>query len=488
MPEPASQNTASPSHWLVVALVLAILGAGIAFLNLHLRSVIRHEILQQDGQVLYAASLTEQLGRSQLEADLQDAFADDPQAIADLSFLFEPEEQLLSILEASKLRGVFAVRLYDSSGAMLTSFPPGLVRSASLSPAELGALSNNAPVTELQASADLLSYMRPETFAAEPERVPLIRVLVPLQRHGTGSGAAEFVLDGQNVANAFAAVDRDVIRYGLLIFLVGGTVIALALWWAFSRLQRSNALLVQRTQSLLRANHELTLAAKTSAVGAITAHLIHDLKNPLFGLQSFVNLKGSVALDEEDWNIAIDTTRRMQKVITDVVSILQQESTVTAYELSIDELLSILSARLEPAARKAEVHLDLTSGARATLSNRHANIVILIATNILQNAIQATPSGGRVGARVSPADAGITFEFFDTAGGLPPSVQEHLFTPCRSTKSGGTGLGLAISKQLATHLGADLTVKQTGPSGTIFQLTVPESVFIEAIELAPSGI
>ena len=111
MPEPASQNTASHSHWLVVALVLAILGAGIAFLNLHLRSVIRHEILQQDGQVLYAASLTEQLGRSQLEADLQDAFADDPQAIADLSFLFEPEEQLLSILEASKLRGVFAVRL-----------------------------------------------------------------------------------------------------------------------------------------------------------------------------------------------------------------------------------------------------------------------------------------------------------------------------------------------------------------------------------------
>ena len=115
MTPPASQNSPAPSRWLIVALVLGILGAGIAVLTLHLRSVIRHEILQQDGQVLYAASLTEEFGRSQFEADLQDAFADDPQAIADLSFLFEPEEQLLSILEASKLRGVFAVRLYDSS-------------------------------------------------------------------------------------------------------------------------------------------------------------------------------------------------------------------------------------------------------------------------------------------------------------------------------------------------------------------------------------
>ena len=178
----------------------------------------------------------------------------------------------------------------------------------------------------------------------------------------------------------------------------------------------------------------------------------------------------------------------MQKVISDVVAILQQESAVTAYELSIAELLSLLQARLEPAARKAEVRLDCSGNVPAIVSIRHANIILLIATNILQNALQATPPNGRVGARVYQSGSNISFEFFDTASGLPPSVQEHLFTPCRSTKSGGTGLGLAISKQLAAHLGADLLLKETGKSGTVFQLNVPEHVFIDADSLTPSGI
>jgi signal transduction histidine kinase len=71
---------------------------------------------------------------------------------------------------------------------------------------------------------------------------------------------------------------------------------------------------------------------------------------------------------------------------------------------------------------------------------------------------------------------GILVEMSDTGPGLPDDIRRNLFTPCRSTKSGGTGLGLAISRQLAQHMGGELTLARTSSSGTVFHLRIPERV------------
>jgi len=78
----------------------------------------------------------------------------------------------------------------------------------------------------------------------------------------------------------------------------------------------------------------------------------------------------------------------------------------------------------------------------------------------------------------------LLIDLHDTGPGLPEPILATLFTPSRSTKSGGTGLGLAISKQLANHIGADLLLKRTSSTGTIFQLRVPERILVKESELA----
>jgi signal transduction histidine kinase len=78
----------------------------------------------------------------------------------------------------------------------------------------------------------------------------------------------------------------------------------------------------------------------------------------------------------------------------------------------------------------------------------------------------------------------LAIDLSDSGPGLPDSILATLFTPSRSSKSGGTGLGLAISKQLANHIGADLQLKSTSASGTIFQLRVPEKILVNRSELA----
>jgi signal transduction histidine kinase len=462
--------------WLIVSLTLCILGSGITLITLHLRRVFRAQMLQSYADVLYNAALA-QTENSDLD-EVEKLLGDDDQQAAESA-------QLLTVLEASKARpGVFSVQLFTSDGKPSTGF--GAVREATpLSKAELEKLGTLSPSAEYEPRMDLLRLLGGEMKEKSPNGYPIIRVLTPLVKNSKYAGAAEFILDGEKVATALKALDYDLFKFAFQIFIIGGAGIATSLIWAFSRLQRSNTLLLQRTQSLIKANHELTLAAKTSAVGAITAHLIHDLKSPLFGLQSFVTSRATEGgADEEDWNLAIDTTRRMQKVISDIVKILQEEKGASKYEISIAEWSSLLQSKIEPQATKAGLTFHAENSDQAVLSNKDANILLLVATNILQNAIQATPRGGCLSVHTYFDEDTLLIDMQDTGPGLPESIMATLFTPSRSTKSGGTGLGLAISKQLANHMGADLILKRTSREGTVFQLRIPEKILVQESELA----
>src|SRR5262249_47460660 len=159
--------------------------------------------------------------------------------------------------------------------------------------------------------------------------VPLLEVDVPLHSTETRRliGIAQFIIEGQSIAAEYARLDQHLWLQGLAAFVVGGGILALIISLAFRRLQRANRLLAERTHDLLQANQELAMAARTSAVGAVTSHLIHGLKNPLSGLQNFVasiSASGSGGR-EADWQQAVASTRRMQVLINQVVSVLREE-------------------------------------------------------------------------------------------------------------------------------------------------------------------
>lgn len=445
--------------WLVLGVVLCVLGLAIALTTLHLRKAMREQIIGQDGMALYATSF--------VHPSLLEGLAPEIQADPAVSFAALADQ----MFETASNGGAIAVRLFDAHGQLQMTIPlPTPHRN--LSATEMAAVSRREPVSSYEPAAEM------SDFGLESGKAPILLALVPLDLNGVLLGSAEFVLHGDKVASRLATLDSDLLRYSLLTFIVTGGFIAGSLGWTFLRLNKTNRLLRERTQSLLRANHELSLTAKTSAIGAITAHLIHDLKSPLFGLQSFVSLRGRG--DDEDWELAADAAERMQKLIGEIVRILQEEKTSETYEFSVDELFDVLRNKVNAEATKKGVELVLESQCAEIMDNHEANIVLLVLTNLVQNAIQATPAEGRVSIRAERTDAGAAFAVTDTGPGLPASVLPQLFTPCRSSKASGTGIGLAISKHLSNHLGADLRLKQTSPEGTTFELRVPSKVFASA--------
>jgi signal transduction histidine kinase len=94
-------------------------------------------------------------------------------------------------------------------------------------------------------------------------------------------------------------------------------------------------------------------------------------------------------------------------------------------------------------------------------------------TNLINNAIQAMPSGGTLTIRVYEKDDKAFIEVADTGTGIPEEVKSRLFTPMMTTKAKGQGLGLAVTKRLVEALGGTITFESTIGKGTNFILGLP---------------
>jgi signal transduction histidine kinase len=451
------------SRWPVaaaVALALAVLGAAILVSLLHLRRHIFEQIASRDGDTLDALAAQQYL--------------DDKAYDESTTTLGDTAQQIdLALKISHRLRTVYGVRLFSPDGKLVTAFP-FYITEASVEPTDLAELRNLRPVSHFVPGAQLSGQVLADP---DSEAGPLLEVNIPLREPGKNNleGIAQFLIYGAGIAREYAELDKHLAEQGALAFCISGAIVSGGLLLAFRRVQRANALLAERTSNLLKANRELALAAKTSAIGAVTSHLIHGLKNPLSGLRSFVQDR---ALDQDsnqdsDWQLAVATTQRMQTLIDRVVRVLQEQETVAEYQISFPELLELLGGKLQHSAQAAGVEYSSTLSAAGAISNRQADLILLILENLIQNAIEATPAGKVVKLSVLNDGADIVMDVEDEGPGLSPELQDTLFAPCRSGKNGGSGIGLAISRQLAIHLGATLELKRSSPGGCCFRLRLP---------------
>lgn len=447
----------------VTAAVIALLGGIILFGAGHLRQNVRAQILHRDAQVLHAIALAQQI-RDESEAALGGQIED----FAD---------QFALALHISRVRGVIAARMFDAQGRLLATFPEHVVE-AELTPSDMVSLRVLRPVSRYHPDARLSTVFRsqsPASGTSEPG-FPLLEVTIPFHRAEQTNllGAVQFVMDGRGIAAEFAVLDRYVFAQAVAVFVGAGLLVGLALGWAFQRLQVANRQLAERTVSLSRANEELAMAARTSAVGAIAAHLIHSLSSPLAGLQNFMaNGNRNPEPSDPDWQQARQLTRKMQETIAAVVRVLREQQGEAHYTVSLAELGELVARRMETVAQQAGVTLRVECVGDGELSNRETNLVLFILENLLKNALEATPTGKVVALSMRRVDDRVEFAVRDHGPGIPEELRARLFQPCRSTKAGGSGIGLAISKQLANHLGAELELTHSSAAGSEFHLRLP---------------
>ena len=434
-----------------LGMVALIFGGFIAVSSLKLRSDLRDRVVQR------YADIWEPISKFHIEQGLEDEI---------LQMLEIEDAIIFSLMAAQDIEGAHGIQIFDIEGRFLAGAPPDL-EEADLDEASLSRLKEGVPwgVFNKGTIAD------GGTTGNSAEIVLNIPISEGLNEDSIY--LARYFMDGAEATAEFATIDDRLIRQALVAFAGGTILISLVFLWSFWRLQKANREVAERAARLARANAELALVAKTSAVGAVASHLIHGLKNPLAGIREQLSSSGDGSLDSEDWEDAVAATGRMQSMINEVVDVLRNEDVDQLESMTGDEIANYLGAKFRNRASEKELDFGIQADEGVSLNARDANIAKLIVSNLLDNAIDALSSSGEVEARISRLDDNIAFSVIDTGPGFSELAKRQLFSPVKSQKAKGAGIGLAISQQLARHIGAHLELVRSSSSGSEIRLSIP---------------
>lgn len=251
-------------------------------------------------------------------------------------------------------------------------------------------------------------------------------------------------------------------------------------------------------ETLKRAQQQLVMSEKLSAIGELTAGVAHEINNPVAVIQGNLDLMkevlgGDIAPVETEIRLIDEQISRIQVIVNKLLQFARPGDFAghvedTDVNACISDCLVLTRHNLRRAGVTVETALQASAGVEM---NRVELQQVLI--NLMVNALQAMPSGGTLTLEARdarPEDAaalgadpfeGVVVLVRDTGHGIQPDVLGRIFDPFFTTKKQtGTGLGLSISYAIVKRYGGGISVESQLGQGTTFTLwLLRHAVFAE---------
>jgi two-component system phosphate regulon sensor histidine kinase PhoR len=217
------------------------------------------------------------------------------------------------------------------------------------------------------------------------------------------------------------------------------------------------------------------------------ANVSHELRTPLAAVMGALETLSDPVQEDVTRERFLDIGRRnaarLQAIVADLLDLSAIESEGDRMSLVPTRILAPLKAAasaLSGAAESKGVKLFLPAAAeQGIVVNGNSQRLEQVFTNLLENALKYTPSGGRVSVNVRASTTQVSVDIEDTGIGIPaaslPRVFERFYRVdrSRSREMGGTGLGLAIVKHVMRAHGGTVDVKSEEGRGSTFTITLP---------------
>lgn len=212
---------------------------------------------------------------------------------------------------------------------------------------------------------------------------------------------------------------------------------------------------------------------KLAVVGQLAAGIAHEIRNPMTVIKGFTQLlQGDVAPHKAHYiDVMLHELTRVDSVLSELL-VLAKPQVSTMAVTNIDPLLQEVAEFLEPEALKAGVQVVMTSLAAGCVLG-DVNQLKQVFINVLLNAIEAMPEGGRVFVQSQIVEGNVVIHIRDEGMGMEPARLKKTGEPFYTTKEKGTGLGLMVCRKIiALHQGV-LQIESTMGSGTVVRITMP---------------
>jgi two-component system phosphate regulon sensor histidine kinase PhoR len=217
------------------------------------------------------------------------------------------------------------------------------------------------------------------------------------------------------------------------------------------------------------------------------ANVSHEFKTPLTAIQGFAETLLSGALDDPQNNrrfleIIRDHATRLARLTDDLLKLARIEAGKLEVEFSPVGLTELIEGCAEITllnASRKQITLDIKTPPGLPPVWGDASLLHEVLQNLLDNAVQYTPSGGAIQVSVAARAREAVVTIADTGIGIPLADQERIFErfyrvdAARSREAGGTGLGLSIAKHIVEAHAGRLWVESAVGHGSKFSFSIP---------------
>ncbi len=223
---------------------------------------------------------------------------------------------------------------------------------------------------------------------------------------------------------------------------------------------------------------KLILEERHAMFGRIASGLAHDLKHPIQAVENMSRLMDSMHGDVEFRQTFRRTVEREFAKINlflENLHNLTHEVPLQPVPLALETLLRESVATFELIAAKTDVaiRIDQPADAERIRVKGDRNALNRVFSNLISNAVQAMPSGGRLEISVQSGPEWAEARFQDSGMGIPPERIPSLFDDFITTKRHGLGLGLAIVRKIVQQHDGTIDVTSRVNEGTRFTVRLP---------------
>ena len=232
------------------------------------------------------------------------------------------------------------------------------------------------------------------------------------------------------------------------------------------------------TQELEKNKDILIESANYSALGQMSAQLVHVLRNPITSIGGAARILGKKIKDKkalEFVHMIVNETTRLESTLKDLFEFVSQPEVEKRCE-PLYPLIRKILLLIQPALVKHSIDVELDISDPDPILEMDEKLIRKMMLHLTRNSIDAMPEGGTLTITVRQQRGWVTISFADTGVGIAEALEERVVDPFFTTKTYGTGLGLTLVEKIVAIHGGNFSLTRKSDGGMEARINLPEKI------------
>ncbi len=232
-------------------------------------------------------------------------------------------------------------------------------------------------------------------------------------------------------------------------------------------------------ESRRQLERQLDVSSRLAAISRLMGGVAHEIKNPLNAMALHLEvLKSRLDRDDPEIEVIAAEIKRLDRVVKTFLNF-NKPLEIQMDVLDVSQLSAEVANLVSPDAASRSITVETKCSSPAWIKG-DADLLKQAVLNVVMNAIEAMPPGGRLSIRTEEANGENGILIADNGPGIPPEIQDKIFNLYFSTKETGSGMGLAMAFRVVQLHGGTIDFSSEVGQGTLFRLRFPALTAFEA--------